>query len=144
MQNQIDEPAASALTAEVAAWFSSYVAAFSDLASGDRANTAILLDYYVAPARIVGRTADIVMRTPEAITGFGGIGAKVESLRRSGLTKATTTALAIHLLGPRAAIVEAEWLGNFLTGVTQEAHFAYLTALGPGGWRINTVIDQSS
>ena len=144
VQDQTENlPDFDALKMQVATWFSSYVQVLSDLASCDRPDTTALLDYYVAPARIVGRTADMVMRTADAITGFGGVGGKVESLRRCGLTKATTTALNIHPLSLRAAIVEAAWQGQFLTGATEVERFAYVIVLGANGWRINTVIKQS-
>ena len=136
-------PDNDALTEILTTWFLGYVATFSELACCMRSDTSVLLNYFAAPARIVGLAADMVMRTPDAITGFGGLGAEIESLRRDGLEEITAADASVRFLNPRAALIAATWRLRFLTGETEDRRRAHLVVKEPLGWRIVTVVEQT-
>jgi hypothetical protein len=123
-------------------WFSEYSAAFAELASNMKIDNGAILNYYAAPVRIVGSACDMVMLSPEAITGYGGVGAELALLRRSGLVAATITDLSVKLINKRGAIIEATWQRRFLTGEAYSIRRVYIVVHGPAGWRITTVVEQ--
>jgi hypothetical protein len=127
---------------DIRSLFAKYSVAFAELASNMRNDNGALLDYYTTPARIVGLDSDMVMLSPEAITGYGGVGAELELLRRRGLVGTTITDLSVNLINMRGAMVEVTWQRSFLTGESYSISQVYIVVHEPPGWRITTVIEQ--
>jgi hypothetical protein len=107
-----------------------------------RGDNGALLSFYALPARIVGCDAEAVMRTSEALIGYGGIGAEVERLRQCGLVEAAIVKITIDLINLRGAVVHVTWRRAFLNGEANELSEVYIVVYGPTGWRITAVFER--
>ena len=132
----------TAVTEHITSWFRSYATAFSQLASDRRRDNEVLLDFYALPCRLVGLETDMIIRSPEALAGFGGVGGDVERLRQCGLVEAEIADLLVDLINDRSARLEVLWKRTFLNGDAYGVTEVYAVVLTDLGWRIAMVFER--
>ena len=127
---------------EVRAWFLRYDEMLKALALSSRSDNGQILPFYSVPSSILGPKADMVMLSPAAIAGYGGVGARLDQFRRDGFESSTIVSLVIRLVNRRAAIVEASWERRYEGGQASVVGAVYAVSRSPEGWRITTVLSQ--
>lgn len=146
MNTQVATRAAgeSEVVSRIRELFRRYGPTFVELATGKRSDIGALLEFYGAPLRFVGSTFHMVMKDSAAITGADGMGGEIERLRRAGFAGSTLDRCHIHVLNPRAALVDALWLRRDAAGALM-SRFAviYLVTLTEGGWRITSAVNTA-
>ncbi len=128
----------------IRSWFIRYNSAFEELALKERSINLEILQFYNVPSFIIAPHRDMVMLSAEAVSGYGGVGAELDQLRRDGFVSSSMSALTIQIVNDRGAILDATWERLYSGGEITIVRAVYVISGVLEDWRIAAVLPYFS
>jgi hypothetical protein len=128
----------------IASWFAKYNVSFEELAIMERSVNVALLKFYNVPSMIIAPHRDLIMLSAEAVTGYGGVGAELDRLRRDGFVSSVMAEMTIQVINERGAILDVSWERSYSDGHSETVRAAYVISGALEDWRIAAVLPYFS